>query len=679
MSELFLPPDPDEPKKRVWKTWKKVGLALLASAYFFGDRLPAWMVVPPTLFGLAASINLLFHFLRYLRDRLFWRVRNRILGAFIFVGFIPLLLILGTVYFTAYIVAGQLAVNYLNAEVRELAHDVASINAALGQQLTSQTTPAEFELLAAQSFRGHSEAFPRLAVHWVRSGKVLVFDPEGITRALESMAPQKWITERGDFEGLVRQDESVMFAAIRIVPGAPGDFLELFAPLDAHIERRLQREKSTYATFAATGNKDVTVSINNSRVKLGPGADRAAERRIEERIEAAKSSRGADRRRMGSWGTVLECKNLRTGQKDVAGFALVHVPVEILYRVYFTESFAQGKFLIILIGILLGLFLAAELVSLLIGWTISRRITRSVHDLYQGTLALQKGDLQHVIPVRKRDQLGLLAHSFNQMSGSITRLLEEVTEKKRLEQELEIAREVQTTLFPKQLPQPKGFSVFGGCEPARVVSGDYYDFIVEDEAHLDIVVGDISGKGISAALMMANLQAAMHNQLAAKRSGSFSVEQNLADIVGELNRQIFRNSPSEKYVTLFTARFDAETHLLCYCNAGHLPPMVLDGGGDVRRLDTGGMVVGLFEHAVFEAATVEFARGSMLLIFTDGITEAINDAGEEFGEDRLLVAVRERRTAPPESIYRHVVEQVRLWQGSLKQHDDMTLIVAKAE
>src|SRR5262245_21860202 len=123
MPELFLPPDPSEPKKRVWKTWKKAGLALLAVAYSLGRYLPAWIVIPAALFGAAAAVNLTFHFLRWLKDRLFWRVRNRILGSFIFVGLIPLLLILGTVYLTAYIMGGQLAVNYLEADVRDLAHD----------------------------------------------------------------------------------------------------------------------------------------------------------------------------------------------------------------------------------------------------------------------------------------------------------------------------------------------------------------------------------------------------------------------------------------------------------------------------------------------------------------------------------------------------------------------------
>jgi phosphoserine phosphatase RsbU/P len=299
--------------------------------------------------------------------------------------------------------------------------------------------------------------------------------------------------------------------------------------------------------------------------------------------------------------------------------------------------------------------------------------------MYQGTLALQKGDLQHRIPVRRNDQLGMLAHSFNQMSASIVQLLVEVTEKKRLEQELEIAREVQATLFPRQLPHSRGLTVFGGCEPAQVVSGDYYDFVVEDEGRLNIIVGDISGKGISAALLMANLQAAMRNQLMSIKHGSAAdLERNIGEVMTQLNQQIHSNSPSEKYATLFLSRFDADSHRLYFCNAGHLPPILLING-TATRLEAGGTVLGLFPSVEYSASSIELASGTVLAIFTDGVTEAVNHADEEFGEDRLIEALQEARQRAPEAIYRHVVAQVQLWQGSLKQHDDITLIVAKVE
>jgi sigma-B regulation protein RsbU (phosphoserine phosphatase) len=246
-----------------------------------------------------------------------------------------------------------------------------------------------------------------------------------------------------------------------------------------------------------------------------------------------------------------------------------------------------------------------------------------------------------------------------------------------LEQELEIAREVQATLFPKQLPRPRGLEIFGGCEPARVVSGDYYDFIVEDEARLHIVVGDISGKGISAALLMANLQASMRNQLLKLRHGDPDrLEESLAGLMAGLNGQIFANSPSGKYATLFVANYDAENRTLCYCNAGHLPPIVLHNG-KLSRLETGGTVLGLFETAHYQAASMVLEPGTLVAMYTDGVTEAPNDADEEFGEDRLIEVLRETGNRSPEAIYRVVSERLMSWQGTLKQHDDITLIIAK--
>jgi sigma-B regulation protein RsbU (phosphoserine phosphatase) len=328
--------------------------------------------------------------------------------------------------------------------------------------------------------------------------------------------------------------------------------------------------------------------------------------------------------------------------------------------------------------VLIALFVIVELLSLLIGGTINRHITRSVHDLYQGILALQKGDLQHKIPVRRKDQLGLLAHSFNQMSGSIERLLEEVVEKRRLEQELEIAREVQATLFPKQLPHPPGMSIFGGCKPARIVSGDYYDFIVEDETHLNIVVGDISGKGISAALLMASLQAAMRSQLlSSKRDDPAAIGQSLANVMAQVNQQIYLSSPPEKYATLFLSRYDAESRRLWYCNAGHLPPIVLNAHG-AQALEATGMVVGMFPDANYEARSIELPPGALLAIFTDGVTEALNKADEEFGDKQLLTALQQSHMRTPEGIWQYVMARVGDWQSDLPQYDDITLIVAKA-
>ena len=386
----------------------------------------------------------------------------------------------------------------------------------------------------------------------------------------------------------------------------------------------------------------------------------------------------SDPRRMITWILPLVFKMYESGKDRLSGGATFSVPVDVVFKTYLGQDASQNNFLLFFIYVLSGVFLFTWFVSLIIGVTISRHVTRSVHDVYQGILALQRGDLHHRIPVRRKDQLGLLAYAFNQMTGSISRLLDEVVEKKRLEQELKIAREVQTTLFPKQLPQPPGMSVYGGCKPAQVVSGDYYDFIVEDKTRLDIVVGDISGKGISAALLMANLQAAMRSQLLSiKHDDPEAIGQSLANVMAQLNEQIYLSSPPEKYATLFLGRYDADTHRLWYCNAGHPPAMALNAQG-VQTLETTGTIVGMFPGMVYEAKFINLTPGTLLAIYTDGVTEALNKADEQFGDRQLLEALQQSSTYSPEDIWKHVMSKVGAWQSDLPQHDDITLIVAKA-
>jgi sigma-B regulation protein RsbU (phosphoserine phosphatase) len=210
------------------------------------------------------------------------------------------------------------------------------------------------------------------------------------------------------------------------------------------------------------------------------------------------------------------------------------------------------------------------------------------------------------------------------------------------------------------------------------VSGDYYDFIVEDETHLYIVVGDVSGKGISAALLMANLQAAIRSQLLSgiNNSDPESVGPNLAKVMIYLNQQIYLNSPEEKYVTLFLSRYDANSRRLWYCNAGHLPSIVLNAEG-IQSLGATGTVIGLFPDATYQAKSIDLASGNLLAFFTDGVTEAMNKADEEFGYNKLQTALEQSRTLSPEGVYEYVMSKVDEWQFDLPPRDDITMIVAK--
>lgn len=315
-------------------------------------------------------------------------------------------------------------------------------------------------------------------------------------------------------------------------------------------------------------------------------------------------------------------------------------------------------------------FLILEVGAFATGFVLTRNITRSVSDLYEGTLHVRRGDFSHRVRVPQRDQLGALGESFNEMTGSISELIEEQRERQRLEQEVEIAREVQRELFPQVFPSLPGLDLAAICRPALVVSGDYYDFISLGPSRVAIALADISGKGIFAALLMASLQAALRS--AALLDGRDST----AETVSRLNRHLFKNTSDDRYATLFYAVYDSEAKTLTYTNAGHLPPLFVSQGR-VQALDQGGTVVGLFENSTYSECTLPVEPGSMLVAFSDGLTEPVNVYGEEFGVERLKAEVLRQPDAPAVRLAENLVAAVEQWCGTPEQADDITVVVAR--
>lgn len=315
-----------------------------------------------------------------------------------------------------------------------------------------------------------------------------------------------------------------------------------------------------------------------------------------------------------------------------------------------------------------------ELAALVTGIALTRSITASVDHLYLATQHVQSGDLAFRVQVKQKDELGALGESFNSMVQSIGDLIEEQRQRQRLENELAIAREVQTQLFPREMPRVAGVELEAICRPARLVSGDYYDFIPVGSSRLAIALGDISGKGISAALLMASLQAALRSEL--MRDGVEEPELPGTDqIVAHLNRHLFLNTSEERYATLFLAIYDARTRQLRYTNAGHLPPLYL-AGERVQKLATDDTVIGLFGDVQFHEATVDIAPESLLVIYSDGLTESEDANGELFGIDRLGEIAKRSRALSTQQIAAAMLTSAEQWSASAEQADDMTLVVA---
>jgi serine phosphatase RsbU (regulator of sigma subunit) len=246
---------------------------------------------------------------------------------------------------------------------------------------------------------------------------------------------------------------------------------------------------------------------------------------------------------------------------------------------------------------------------------------------------------------------------------------EKLESQRRAAQELEIARQVQARLFPQTLPEIKTIEYGGICIQARKVGGDYYDFLELGQERFALVVGDIAGKGMAAALLMANLQANLRSQCAI----AFDKPQQL---LRSVNRMFFDNSTESAYATLFFAEYDDKLGRLRYVNCGHLSALLLRSDNTVDKLDSTCTVVGLFKEFDCKMAESRLSSGDTLVLYTDGVTESFNDAGEDFGEHRLIEAMRRHRQLPSLDLMASIVAEVQQFSMA-EQHDDITLIVAK--
>jgi sigma-B regulation protein RsbU (phosphoserine phosphatase) len=249
----------------------------------------------------------------------------------------------------------------------------------------------------------------------------------------------------------------------------------------------------------------------------------------------------------------------------------------------------------------------------------------------------------------------------------------EIAQRERLNREVEIAREVQQRLFPQKPPSVDGLDYCGACRPALGVGGDYYDFLSLPNGVFGIAIGDVSGKGIAAALLMASLQASLRGQ--AIRGTS-----DLAELMQNVNRLVYDASAENRYATFFYSQYEPQTRRLTYVNAGHNAPIVLRKENDdwsTIRLEEGGAVIGLLPNFPYSQAVVELRHGDVLVAFTDGISEAMNPDDEEWGEDRLIETAKKSEGHSAESTLKLIVDAADKFANGAEQHDDMTLMIIR--
>ena len=326
----------------------------------------------------------------------------------------------------------------------------------------------------------------------------------------------------------------------------------------------------------------------------------------------------------------------------------------------------------ILAGLLL---LLAQVVSVYIGVSVTQAITLAFNGLYEGTQRVMRGDFSHRIKARGDDQIAEVTNSFNRMTGNIERLLEVAKEKERFEAELAVARQVQDQLFPRDVPALGTLELRAVCHPARMVSGDYYDYQPLGGPKTALVLADVASKGVSAALLMASLQACVRMQVHTLRTNPENAACT-ASLVSHINQQLHASTAAEKFATFFLAIYDDVTAELTYTNAGHLPP-ILVRNGNATLLDVNGMVVGAFSFAKYNESRLQLEPGDLLFGYTDGVTEAENEFGEMFGEERLIEVLRQTAGHEADVIFQAVAKAVNQFSGSSELQDDMTMILAR--
>lgn len=249
------------------------------------------------------------------------------------------------------------------------------------------------------------------------------------------------------------------------------------------------------------------------------------------------------------------------------------------------------------------------------------------------------------------------------------KLIEQAIEKQKMEKELELAAKIQEDLLPKKSPECKNFVIAGSNIPCHQVGGDYYDFIEIDPSRLVIVIADVSGKGVSASLLMASLRAALHSEI--------HPQYRIEEMVVRLNDFVHRSSASNSFITFFFSELNRENDELTFINAGHNPPFVLDKKGKIRRLESCGYCLGMFPRITYEPRKVKLNPGDTALLFTDGIIESRNKKGEEFSEEKLVNLVRKYSMLPAQNLLEKIYNEVNSFASGVPQMDDMTLVIVQ--
>ena len=696
-----------------------IGLAARIAIYLVGlsrGSVPAFLGVIDVVAGVALAAGATYFVFRLIvvaKRRLLWRVRRKLILSYIFIGFIPALLIVSFFLLCGLLLFFNVSSYLVQARLRAMEDQARALalSAALEVQRASGRDIAGIVARrlesAAQEFPGASFAVVPANRLCARVGGIAAAAPAGASIVLgpwshveppvtlpawidcsgfsgllayshqtglspgERAEDQKTITVGGQRMALGGGPEDThMFVRAAMFPESPMPGYAVVVDLLVGDQTRRQLRNDTGVEIIGTSAVEVSDRSGASPMRGRPGGDRA--------------SVGAATDGPLGWVTFLAYRDWKSG---AVGTLLVKTQPSIsaIYdRLSTTQGLSgtgnSGQFLLFILVIVGGLFLVIEGIALIAGLALAKSITGSVHELFAGTERVRQGDFTHKIAVHTEDQLGELAGSFNLMTASIEDLLLQAAEKKRLEEELRIAREIQMSLLPQGAVGMPGLSITAFCVPAREVGGDYYDFFRLGERRLGVLIADVSGKGTSAALYMAELKGLILSLS--------QIHTSPRELMLAANRIMAANLDARSFITMTYAVIDLDARMMTYARAGHTPLIYVPGPDSrmaqgVHVLAPDGLVLGLniddgqIFGRLLQEQTIPLHDGDLAVFFTDGISEAMNEADDFFGEARLGRLAGEHAHLSSDEFRERVLREIEAFVGAAPQHDDMTMIILK--
>ena len=651
-----------------------------------------------TLGGIALVVGtgiLLYRLGRSARKQVLWRVRRKLIISYVFIGVVPAILIVTFFVLSGLLLFANLSSYLIRSSLSDLAEDAAAVasTAALDIEYTPGDPGPRDALerrIALNRGRYPGVSIAVVPVNLGRcaaaSAKPVASRPVRVNAgawqhvAAPVMVPA-WITCDG-FAGVLAHDATpggetesgavdVFVRAVVFPEHATGFAVVVDVPLAGGVKARIEE---------STGIVIGRASLVASAALPGRGQADASPDQLEARDEAAK------RKWRFPWVALLDHHDWVTGNSESLTVNIGLSVTAIYQRLSASQASlggtrSFGDLLLVLLLFVAGLFLIIEVGALAMGLALARSITGAVHELFAGTERVRQGDFGHRIPVLANDQLGELANSFNQMTGSIEDLLRQTAEKKRLEEEMRLAREIQMSLLPRGPLLIPGLTVSAMCVPAREVGGDYYDILPLPDGRYGLLIADVSGKGMSAALYMAELKGLILSLSQIHRSPR--------DLLISANRLISMHLDSRSFITMTYAVIDPAAGVMTYARAGHTPMLYLPGdsgaGGRTQTLVPDGLVLGLriddgerFDALLVEA-TLHLRPGDLLVLFTDGISEAMNEHADCFGESQLADLIEEHGHLAIAELRERVLREIDAFVGGAPQHDDMTMILLKVD